>query len=552
MAVTPPRGSETVSVIAAFPKRSMQLSRVTQSGRWTKLALGLVPVLWLSWLFVYEIRPLWDEYRLHNSGAVARATEVSHVQRYNSRYNHNVDFDLRYVTEDGTSHNTHVEFDSSWVLDNMMLPIVVHYDPASPGHISTSYGADYLISRTIHVVFWSALPAGWIYFLVCALVSHARERERLRLKLAGIAAHPTPVQANLTSIKGSKSSVEIDYCWKEPAGRTLNGSDRLERDQCPFWLDTAGTKMLALAGPNGESVLLDADLAMVDLTEHERTRVMIARIEALDLSAAAAGELMKKSIGSVVPEAPAPAPTPAAATAAATEVAKKNIKRGYWFSFSGGRLADAAAASASGNSGIKVFFRFLLISGLASTVIAIGAGVTHEVNAKAQAAAQAKEIVQYEPFNLADGIAPHSSYVELTGLADPTLAIAMLDSGSRAYASYIPLLPPHWQHGDSVVYFLSTDSDSLQHSQPTMIRQTGVLVRNDLPSEIAAEFVKRGIKLGAPPIVLESLKNYNDDQLDGYLVAVLIFGIYGFTALFTVASVRFSARSMPNDRGKMS
>lgn len=538
-----------MSVIAAFPKRSMQFSRIMRSGRWTKLTWGLIPALWLSWLFANEIRPLWDEYRLHDSGAVARATEVSNVQRYNSRSNHNIDFDLRYVTEDGTSHNTHVEFDSSWVLDNMMLPIVVHYDPASPGHISTSYGADYLISRTIHVGIWSAFPAGWIYFLVGALVSNEREGKRLRLKLAAIAAHSTPVQANVTNVKGRRSFVEIDYCWKEPAGRTLNGSGRLERDQCPFWLDTAGTKMLALAGPNEESVLLDADLAMIDLTEHERTRVMIARIESLDLSAAAAGELMKKSIGSVAPETPAPAPTPAAA---ATEAAKRNIKSGYWFSSSAGRLADAAAASASGNPGIKVFFRFLLISGLASVVIAIGAGVMHEVAAKAQAAAQAKEIVQYVPFNLADGTAPHSRYVELSGLADPTQAVTMLGSGSRAYASYIPLLPPHWHHGDPVVYFLSTDSDSLQHSQPTVIRQTGVLVRNDLPSGIAAEFVKRGITLGAPTIVLESLKNYNDDQVDGYLAAVLIFGIYGFTALFTVASVRFSARSMPNDRGQIS
>ena len=127
-AFVPPRGSETVSVIAAFPKRSMQFSRIMRSGRWTKLTWGLIPALWLSWLFANEIRPLWDEYRLHDSGAVARATEVSNVQRYNSRSNHNIDFDLRYVTEDGTSHNTHVEFDSSWVLDNMMLPIVVHHD----------------------------------------------------------------------------------------------------------------------------------------------------------------------------------------------------------------------------------------------------------------------------------------------------------------------------------------------------------------------------------------------------------------------------------------
>jgi hypothetical protein len=542
--------SKPVSVIAAFPKRSLQLSRPTKPGGSAGWAIGLVPAVWLLWLFVYEVRPLWDEYRLHSAGAVARASDVSNLHRYNSRYNHNVDFDLRYVTADGKSHNTHVEFDSSWELDEMLLPLVVRYDPSSPGQISTSYGADYLTSRTIHVAFWSALPAVWIYFLAWVLWADVRDGKRSRLKLAAIAAHPTPVQANLTSVKGGKSSVEIFYGWNDHAGRTGRGSGSVKRDQCPFWLDAAGTKIMALAGPNGESVLLDAALAMVDLTDHERTRVMIARIELLNLTPEAAGALMNKSIGSVVAEAPAPAPTPESAAATATEVAKKDIKDGYWYSFSAGRLADAAAANASGNRGIKAFYRFLLISGLASAVLAVGAGVMHDL--KAQSEGDAKEVVTYEPFSLADGMPPRTSHVELTGLADPTLAISLLKSGTRSHESYIPLLPPNWHHGDPVVYFLYTDGDYSQHNQPIMIRQTGVLIRDDLPSEIASEFANRGIKLGAPPIVLETLKTYNDDHLDGYLTAVLCFGIYGFTALFTVASVRFAARSIRKDRGQMS
>jgi hypothetical protein len=534
-----------VSVIAAFPKRSLQLSRGAESGLLRRLVFGLVPVVWLSWLFVHDIRPLWDEYRLHKTGVVARASEVSNVDRTDGRRIHDVHFDLRYVTEDGTSHNTHVGFASSWDVDEMLLPLVVRYDPASPGHISTSYGANYLTGRTIHVAFWSALPAGWIYFLVLGLVAEVRDGRRLRLKLAAIAAHPTPVQANITSVKG-KSSVEIVYYWKDSMGRTLDGSCSSKRDWNPFWLDTAGTKVLALAGPNGESVLLDAGLAMVDLTGQERTRVTIARIEALDLSPVAAGELMNKTIGNVVPQAPAPAPTPEAAAAAAKEAAKEEIKSGYWYSSYGGRLADAAAASASGNAGIKVLFRFLLISGLASAVIAVGALVMHVLNAQTETKAQRGII--YEPFNLADGIAPRTSYVELSGLADPTQEITEPESGS----SYIPLLPPHRGHGDPVVYFLYTKSDSLQHSQPTMIRRSGVLIRNGLPSEIASAFVQRGIKLGAPTILFETLKAYDDDYLDGYLMAVVIFGIYAFTALFAVASVRFSARRMPNDQGRIS
>src|SRR5580693_653038 len=91
---------QPVSVIAAFPRRPLKLSGLTESGRWVSLAIGLVTVLWLLWMFVYEIPPLWDEHRLHDTGAVARTNEVSSVHRYNSQYNNNVDFDLRYVTED--------------------------------------------------------------------------------------------------------------------------------------------------------------------------------------------------------------------------------------------------------------------------------------------------------------------------------------------------------------------------------------------------------------------------------------------------------------------
>src|SRR6202050_3711384 len=306
----PPRG-EHVSVIAAFPKRSLQLSRGTESGLLGRMVIGLVPVLWFSWLFVHEIRPLADEDRLHKTGVGARTSEVSNVDRTDDRHFHNVHFDLRYVTADGTSHNTRVAFYSSWDVDEMLLPLVVRYDPSSPGHISTSYGANYLTGRTIHVAFWSALPAGWICYLVLALLAQVRDGRRLRVKLAAIAAHPTPVQANITSVKDGKPSVEIFYLWKDSVGRTLNGSCRFKRDESPFWLDTAGTKLLALAGPNGESVLLDGGLAMVDLTGQERTRVTIARIESLNLSPVAAGELINKTIGSTVAQAAPPVPAPA-------------------------------------------------------------------------------------------------------------------------------------------------------------------------------------------------------------------------------------------------
>ncbi len=257
-----------MSVIAAFPKRSLQLSTGRKVGGWAGSAAGIaVAALWLAWLFAYEIRPLWDEYRLHKAGTLASATEVSNLERWNSRYNHNADFDLRYVTQDGVSRKTHVQFDSSWELDDMLLPLEVRYDPDSPQHVSTSYGADHLVARTIHVAFWSAIPAAWIWLGTWYLRSNARDRKRLRLQLDAIAAQPTAVQATLTNPKRSKQSVEISYGWKDSLGRPVSGSGSFPCDESPFWLDTARTKMLALVGPNGESLVLDSGLTRVDLTD---------------------------------------------------------------------------------------------------------------------------------------------------------------------------------------------------------------------------------------------------------------------------------------------
>jgi hypothetical protein len=532
-----------MTVIAAFPKRSLQLSAGTKSGGWAGSPFGIaVAVLWLAWLFVYEIRPLWDEYRLHKTGALATASEVSHLDRYNSRYNNNVDFDLRYVTQDGISHQTHVQFDSSWDLDDMLLPLEVRYDPDSPQHVSTSYGADHLVARTIHVAFWSTLPAGWIYFAALFLYWKARDGKRMSLQLDAIAAQATAVQAILTNAKKiDKESVAITYCWKDSLGRLLNGSGQFGSDDSPFWLDTARTKMLALVGPNGESLVLDSGLTRVDLNDQERQSLNVARIESLNLSPAAAGELMNKPIGSVVAESPAAAPTAAEAAAQATEAAKKEIKGGYIYSTQGRLLANAAAASVSGRTGIEKFYRYFFLSGIAAAVIAVAALVVYGHQPRAP------EAHSYEPFNLADGAAPRTSHVELTATVDPRLAIARLYSGSSSMESYIPLLPPHWHHGDPVVYFLRTDSDYSQISQSVPIRQDGEMIRDALPSDIASEFVRRGIKVAASPMVFESAETYVDPRGDGFLAAALIAGIYAFTAIFTFASVRWAARAIPKN-----
>jgi hypothetical protein len=544
-----------VSVIAAFPKRSLQLSSdfdpPLEATDYLVWAIFTGPAAaWLLWLFFSDMRPLFDEYRLHQTGTVATTSEVSNVDRYNGRFLNDIAFDVRYVTQDGRSYKSHVAFSTSaWYLDPVLLPLVVRYDPASPQHVSTSYGASNLVGRTVHAVFWSSLPAGWLVLFAVNSMLQARAAKRLRLKCAAIAAQPSPVPANLLrmesgrySIDGSRS-VKIYYTWKDLTGRTLSDWYTFKRDDGPFWLDTARTKMLGLAGPGGESFLLDAGLGIVELTGHERMRLTAARIEALNLSPAAAAELLNTPIGSIAADAPAPAPaaTPEAAAAAATEAAKKNIATGYVFSTSGVLLADAAAASASGHRGVKMLVRFLFISGVVSCVLAVGAGMTHDRKAREQKA------ITYVPFNLADGIAPPSRYVEMTAQADPTMAIQALTSDSKSGYGYIPLVPPNWHRGDPVAYLLYTEGDHLQDSKPFVIKKTGELVRGDLESYISSEFAKRGIKLGKPPTVLES----HHDDLEGYFTALIWFSVYGLTAVISAVGIRHAARSMPTDRGQI-
>ena len=187
-----------MSVTAAFLQPPSD-GKGSESAFYTCLvAAGLLlpAALFLLWLFFSETRPLLDEYRLHKTGTVAKASEVSNVQRYNSRYSDNVDFDLRYVTEDGTWHKTHVEFDSSWYIGKVHLPVVVRYDPTSSKHFSTSYGAEYLVGRTIHVGLMNAVVVGWICFWVLGFLARAWSDRQSRLKLLSIATQPTSSRAS--------------------------------------------------------------------------------------------------------------------------------------------------------------------------------------------------------------------------------------------------------------------------------------------------------------------------------------------------------------------
>jgi hypothetical protein len=73
--------------------------------------------------------------------------------------------------------------------------------------------------------------------------------------------------------------VDIAFSWTDASGCARTASTELQGNMDPFWLDAAKTKMLAVAGPEGQAHLLDAALAWVDLTNQERARIIETRDE---------------------------------------------------------------------------------------------------------------------------------------------------------------------------------------------------------------------------------------------------------------------------------
>ena len=181
----------------------------------------------------------------------------------------------------------------------------------------------------------------------------------------------------------------------------------------------------------------------------------------------------------------------------------------------------AAAAAASGDAMRKTIMRFLLIG----SVVAIGVLAASIYNDKPN------ETHTFEPLNLAVGNAPRSSYVKLIGLAMPSMEIryrifwfSYHDDDDSDWDAYIPVLPPHWHPGDPIVYFLHPHpSVYLQHSQPVTIGQTGTLLRDGLPGPAAFLFKKHGIRLGTPPIVLDTDVEAGNGLQTGILIGCGVF-----------------------------
>jgi hypothetical protein len=129
---------------------------------------------------------------------------------------------------------------------------------------------------------------------------------------------------------------------------------------------------------------------------------------------------------------------------------------------------------------------------------------------------KSQQIITYVPFDLNSGVAPSSDHVELTGIAVPRMQLQFEEksNGQTTTTTYIPLLPRGWKKGDPITYFLrpnftfySGESGSypMDTDSPAFrIKQTGVLFRDDLPGLVSARLEQLGVKLGTPPIVLDT------------------------------------------------
>jgi hypothetical protein len=101
----------------------------------------------------------------------------------------NFEFDVGYVTEDQTQYSRHIDLSPTMLQPDRNSQLIVRYDPSSPARISTSWGADRLLSRTILVVF---LVAGYLAPVTFMTIGVVRGLS-MRYGRKAVATHPTPV-----------------------------------------------------------------------------------------------------------------------------------------------------------------------------------------------------------------------------------------------------------------------------------------------------------------------------------------------------------------------
>jgi len=273
-----------MSVIDVFPKRPIQLAYYYHRPTWWYLILICIGIAAMAYEGYSAIPSLVDDYRLRAGGKVALQSSlengVCHMRAVND-----CEFDAQYVTADGSSYTRHVELYTVFQEPDQKSDFIVRYEAEAPQHISTSWGAHLLVNRTLTLMLTMIFLLMAVAYVLLLLVNP----RRMRSKLAAIGAQPTPLEVKFEGAVPGSGYVDISFSWTDATGRPRTASTELQGTSEPFWLDATKTKMLAVAGPEGQAHLLDAALASVGLTSQERVRIIQTRDGSLDAEVALGG-----------------------------------------------------------------------------------------------------------------------------------------------------------------------------------------------------------------------------------------------------------------------
>ncbi len=105
---------------------------------------------------------LKDDYWLSYRGVLARESTVYHYHEPTQRTG--ADFCVTYVTGTRSKHDRCLDFEPeffNFIEPDRSRPMIVHYDPAAPDHISTSWGVQLLPLRTFTFI---------VYFIPCLVI----------------------------------------------------------------------------------------------------------------------------------------------------------------------------------------------------------------------------------------------------------------------------------------------------------------------------------------------------------------------------------------------
>jgi len=178
--------------------------------------------------------------------------------------------------------------------------------------------------------------------------------------------------------------------------------------------------------------------------------------------------------------------------------------------------------------------RLFVLLGLVALLVAAGAGWLgyHK----------SQQPVTFEAVNLADGKAPQSNRVEMTGVARTDLIVQFEETinGNKTETTYLPLTAPDWKDGQPITYFLRPAVNAIagpngyqmldSNTAPFALTMKGVLFRNDLPGAVQAEYEKHGFALSSPIYVLDTK---DDADIEIYWE---VAGGAGITALVLLLS----------------